>query len=162
MNQCPMFSWERHERIQDSTFGRESNPKSSRIQTPSSGETSSSGHRNVLRRLDATDLEFEVWSFSGAGFIICIMIPLLVVFLPGYVAAKRLSPCFNFLRQIDAATQQWAVEHQKGTNVVPTWDELRPYLREVPRCPQGGTYTLGTVGGGPACSIAGQSINVNE
>ena len=27
----------------------------------------------MLRRLDATDLEFEVWSFSGAGFIICII-----------------------------------------------------------------------------------------
>jgi len=63
------------------------------------------------------------------------------------------NPCINNLRQIDGATQQWAIEHHKDTNAVPTWDDLRPYIRNTLSCPAGGTYTLGPVGGLPACSV---------
>jgi hypothetical protein len=66
---------------------------------------------------------------------------------------EEASPCINNLRRIDGATQQWAVEHHKGTNEVPTWDDIRPYLREMTRCPDGGTYTLAPPGARPICSI---------
>src|SRR3954462_15510605 len=34
------------------------------------------------------------------------------------------SSCINRLREIQGATLQWAVEHNKGTNEVPKWDDI--------------------------------------
>ena len=67
-------------------------------------------------------------------------------------------PCVNNLAVIDGCKQQWALEKDKTTNDIPTWDDLRPYLgREtnapIPVCPQGGTYTLGRIGEPPRCSL---------
>src|SRR6185436_14195441 len=49
--------------------------------------------------------------------------------------------CICNLRQIDGATQQWALENHKTTNDVPTWTSLVRYLRNSVRCPQGGVPT---------------------
>lgn len=69
--------------------------------------------------------------------------------------------CINNLRQIDAAEQQWALEHHKTTNDIPTWDDVLPYLGQarpsVPVCPQGGTYTLARLDEFPKCSLGGPS-----
>ena len=64
--------------------------------------------------------------------------------------------CINCLRQIDGATQQWALEHKiSDTNTSVTWDDIKPYLlhNERPWCPKGGLYLLGTVGQVPRCSV---------
>ncbi len=66
--------------------------------------------------------------------------------------------CINNLRLIDAAKQQWALENKKQSTDTPTLDDLRPYIGrgpkgELPTCPDGGTYTVGTVGEKPTCSI---------
>lgn len=67
--------------------------------------------------------------------------------------------CISILRDIDAAKQNWALENKKATNVVPTWDDLASkYLHENPKCPQGGTYTLGAVGELPRCSYPGHKL----
>ena len=63
----------------------------------------------------------------------------------------------NNLRQLDGAKEQWKLENPKATNDVPTWEDLLPYLRQKPACPQGGTYFLGRVGETPTCSISGPS-----
>jgi hypothetical protein len=66
------------------------------------------------------------------------------------------SSCINGLRQIDGAVEQWALDNHKTTNDTPTWAEIvgrNRYLREKPKCPQGGTYTLSRVGDYPRCSI---------
>jgi hypothetical protein len=68
------------------------------------------------------------------------------------------SACINNLRQIDAATQQWALEHRATSNSVVTWSDIRPYLGrgpspELPACPEGGKYTLGRVADAPRCTI---------
>jgi hypothetical protein len=65
--------------------------------------------------------------------------------------------CINNLRLIDAAKQQWALENKKQSTDTPTLDDLRPYIGrgpkgELPTCPDGGTYTVGTVGEKPTCS----------
>ena len=69
-----------------------------------------------------------------------------------YTTARN--PCMNILRQLDGATLQWALENHKTAKDVPTWEEIRPYLRDgvVPKCPEGGTYTLGTMDKPPRCS----------
>ena len=64
------------------------------------------------------------------------------------------SACIINLRQIDAAKEIWADEHHRITNDIPTWDDLRDYLKPLPmKCPNGGTYTIGRIGELPICSI---------
>jgi membrane protein involved in colicin uptake len=71
---------------------------------------------------------------------------------------QRMNACINNLRLIDSAKQQWALENKKQATDTPVWDDLRPYLGhgpngEMPSCPDGGSYTIGTVGEKPTCSI---------
>ncbi len=70
--------------------------------------------------------------------------------------SNNYSPCKIELRQLDSAKTQWATEGGKTTNDVPTWNELQPYWRRTPACPQGGNYTLGRVGEPPTCSVHGR------
>jgi len=68
--------------------------------------------------------------------------------------------CINNLRQIDAAKQQWALEHNKTAEAVPTAQDITPYLMDnvIPVCPAGGTYTLYGLTNVPTCTIAGHSL----
>jgi hypothetical protein len=94
----------------------------------------------------------------------------LAVGVPNYTRAKRdtahnsaidhlrstpsQNSCINVLRQLDGAKGQWAMENQKTANDVPSWSDLAPYCRpDLVHCPQGGTYTLGRVGGLDTCSV---------
>jgi len=66
--------------------------------------------------------------------------------------------CINNLRLFDAAKQQWALENRKLSTDTPGIEDLRPYIGrgpngEMPTCPDGGTYTIGTVGEKPTCSV---------
>ncbi len=64
--------------------------------------------------------------------------------------------CANTLRILEGAKEQWAMEEHASTNAVPTWDDLRNYLKRAvwpPPCPNGGQYTLGPVSELPSCSI---------
>lgn len=72
--------------------------------------------------------------------------------------ATASNACVNNLRLIASAKDQWALERHKTTNDLPKWDDLRPYVgfgpnNLLPRCPSGGTYTIGRVGDAPTCSI---------
>jgi hypothetical protein len=83
--------------------------------------------------------------------------------LPALAAAKEKAQhisCINNLRQIDAAKHMWAIEHNKADTDTPTEDDLKPYLSNgrIPVCPKGGTYTIGTVGEKPQCSIPGHVL----
>lgn len=68
--------------------------------------------------------------------------------------------CLNNLRQLDAAKQQWALEFNKTANVVPTVQEIAPYLpgNVLPVCPAGGAYTLNAINVRPTCSIPGHAL----
>jgi hypothetical protein len=71
--------------------------------------------------------------------------------------------CINNLRLIDGAKQQWALENKKQITDTPTWDDLRPYIGrgpngELPTCPDGGVYTIGTVGEKPTCNVPGHVL----
>src|SRR6266699_731028 len=37
--------------------------------------------------------------------------------------------CVMHLREIAGLKEQWGLDHHKTTNDVPTWDDLRPYMR---------------------------------
>jgi hypothetical protein len=62
--------------------------------------------------------------------------------------------CTRGLLVIHQAKNLWAEKNQKTTNDTPTAEDLAPFVRRMPACPGGGTYTLGRFGELPACSIA--------
>ncbi len=68
--------------------------------------------------------------------------------------------CINNLRTIAGAKDQWALENKKGTGDAVSAQDIQPYLRNnaIPACPQGGAYTLNTVGALPTCSIPGHVL----
>jgi hypothetical protein len=95
----------------------------------------------------------------GVGLVAAIAIP-------NFTRARTTSQenaCINNLRLIDAAKQQWALENKKQSTDTPTMQDLRPYIGrgpngEMPACPGGGVYTIGTVGEKPTCSIPGHAL----
>src|SRR5437899_10697189 len=61
------------------------------------------------------------------------------------------STCLSNLRQIDQATQDWALECKKGDNSTVDYDDIRPFLKGKVICPAGGSsfsdsYQVTTVG----------------
>jgi hypothetical protein len=73
--------------------------------------------------------------------------------------------CLNNLRQIDAAVNQWALEHRKHNGDSVTLEDLTPYIKlnshgEIPACPSGGKYSVTVVGVNPTCSLGANSSGV--
>jgi len=71
--------------------------------------------------------------------------------------------CINNLRQIDAAKNEFALEKGKANGYVVTEADIKPYIKldaagNLPKCPSGGTYTIGKVGETPTCSTAGHFL----
>jgi multidrug efflux pump subunit AcrA (membrane-fusion protein) len=68
--------------------------------------------------------------------------------------------CINNLRMLDGAKQQWALENRKTPAAVPTEQDIAPYLKGnvLPKCPNGGVYTLNSVASLPTCSLAGHAL----
>lgn len=68
--------------------------------------------------------------------------------------------CITYLRQIDGAKQQWALDNRRSADTSPTAADIAPYLEShtLPTCPAGGAYTLNPVNVGPRCSIPGHAL----
>jgi hypothetical protein len=77
---------------------------------------------------------------------------------PHYKSAAN--SCINNLRQIDAAKQQWGLEHHASATNTPSWDDLRPYFahEHIPICGHGGAYTIGRIDQVPTCSYPGDVL----
>ena len=116
-----------------------------------------------------SDKKRSLWPyFTIVAVIFCIFVYL--IFPTFFVGDPRTSPanaCINNLRQIDAAKEEWVLEHNAKTNDVVTINDIRPYIERernnryirldakgnLPKCPSGGTYTIGKVGEPPTCSL---------
>ncbi len=88
--------------------------------------------------------------------VICILV---AIAIPNFFQSRVFiskNSCINLLREIEGAKDTWMQERHKTTNDTPTWNDLRPYLREpVPlECPDGGVYKIGRMNEMPTCSIA--------
>jgi len=83
--------------------------------------------------------------------------------IPSFVSARsqtaRIS-CINNLRQIDLAKEQWAIDKDKRAGDIPTLQDLQPYLKQVPGCPEGGAYTFGPIGQNPRCNRPGHVLQL--
>ena len=75
-------------------------------------------------------------------------------------AQGQQNACIANLKQLEGAMEQWALENRKRIGAAVTTNDLigpRGFIRIMPVCPAGGTYTLSLIGGQPACSIPGHA-----
>jgi prepilin-type N-terminal cleavage/methylation domain-containing protein len=94
--------------------------------------------------------------------VVSIIALLAGIAIPGFVRARNTSAtnaCFNNLRDIDGAKQQWALENNKVNGDTPSNIDVTAYLKgnAMPGCPAGGVYTIADVGTTPSCSFAGHT-----
>jgi hypothetical protein len=112
--------------------------------------------------------------FGGVFWVIII----LAVCLAGWISLPNLidsyhvsshgSPanaCINNLRQIDAAANEFALEHHlTNGDAINFPNDLTNYIKlnrfgKIPPCPSGGFYTLKKVGENPTCSLGKTNPN---
>lgn len=84
---------------------------------------------------------------------------LLAIAVPNFVKTRettRTKSCIENLGKLQGAKEMWAMDNNEPSgSSVTTGDIVPSYLRLMPQCPAGGTYTLGTVSATPACSTGG-------
>jgi len=102
------------------------------------------------------------WIRFGINLILCVAF-FVIVAIPQFIRARSTSSvnaCVNNLRQIDAAANQFALEHHLVTGApIHFPDDLTPYIKlnsqgKIPSCPNGGIYHLDRVGENPTCSLS--------
>jgi hypothetical protein len=102
-----------------------------------------------------------VTGYLGIAWAILFIPLMLAIAIPNFVKARDTSmqnACINNLRQIDGAKNEWALENSKTNGTPVTAADIKPYLKldargNLPKCPAGGTYTIGKVGEPPTCSV---------
>jgi prepilin-type N-terminal cleavage/methylation domain-containing protein len=101
--------------------------------------------------------------------VVAIIGLLAAIAIPNFVKARataQKNACINNLRQIDGAKEQWALENRKSTGDAITQTAVDEYLKgqTTPICPANGSYTYGTVGTNPICSLgatAGHTLTIS-
>jgi hypothetical protein len=97
-----------------------------------------------------------------------VILLLLAIAIPNFLSPRVTlseNACANNLRWIQEAKAKWARDMKKAKTAVPTEDDLTPALKVLgagnffPRCPAGGTYTVGPVGDPVKCSVGGLAIH---
>ena len=100
--------------------------------------------------------------------VVAIIGLLAAIAVPNFVKARQASQknaCIANLKQIDGAKATWALEMKKNNSDTPGTGELygaTNYIRDEPKCPGGGTYTVNAVDTKPVCSLAtaqGHTLN---
>ena len=95
--------------------------------------------------------------------VVAIIGLLAAIAIPNFVRARTQSQknaCINNLRQIDGATQSWALENNQPPTAAVTYANISSYLKNAVICPSGGTafsdsYSVTTVTNKPTCISPG-------
>jgi prepilin-type N-terminal cleavage/methylation domain-containing protein len=98
--------------------------------------------------------------------VVAIIGLLAAIAIPNFVRARTTSQqnlCVDNLRSIDAAKQQWALEHGAVGTSVPADSDIQPYMGrgggELPWCPTDPgasfdtSYTINNCQSSPVCNI---------
>jgi len=86
--------------------------------------------------------------------------------IPSANENQKTDSCINNLRILDSVKQQWGLEARKQVTDTPTMNDLLPYIdfnhvgfylqpaggQATLLCPDGGTYTIGSLAEKPTCS----------
>src|SRR5208283_2715756 len=91
--------------------------------------------------------------------VVAIIGLLAAIAIPNFIRARTQSQknaCINNLRQIDGATQQWALETKVGASATVAFSNISIYLKNSIICPDGGTafsdsYLLNGITAKPTC-----------
>jgi prepilin-type N-terminal cleavage/methylation domain-containing protein len=91
--------------------------------------------------------------------VVAIIGLLAAIAIPNFVRARTQSQknaCINNLRQIDGATQTWALEQKQAPDATVHYTDISPYLKNAVMCPSGGTafsdsYDVTQVTNAPTC-----------
>jgi prepilin-type N-terminal cleavage/methylation domain-containing protein len=95
--------------------------------------------------------------------VVAIIGLLAAIAIPNFVksrATSQANACINNLRQINAASAQFALEKGKKTGDPITFpDDLTPYIKmnsvgSLPVCPAGGSYDCSEVGTNATCTLS--------
>ena len=109
------------------------------------------------------------WSRKGFTLVEIMIVVLIIgillaIAVPNFIKARetsRTKSCIANLKQIDAATEQWAMDNKASQGATVALSALigtgtTTYMKNTPDCPSGGTYTASlAVGTAPTCSIGG-------
>jgi prepilin-type N-terminal cleavage/methylation domain-containing protein len=114
-------------------------------------------------------MQVRIVAPQGAGFtLVELMIVVAVIAMLGALAIPSLvrartqsqtNACINNLRQIDDASQEWALDTLKAATATVAFSDIQSYLKNAVVCPTGGngatfdsSYTLSTVSNKPVCN----------
>ena len=90
--------------------------------------------------------------------VVAIIGLLAAIAIPNFVKAReraQTEACIANLRQIEGATQVWAVDTGAASTAAVAMGNLVPdYIRTTPICKGGGVYNLTTVNNRPTCNVA--------
>jgi prepilin-type N-terminal cleavage/methylation domain-containing protein len=91
--------------------------------------------------------------------VVALIAVLASIAIPNFIQARertRMVTCIHNLKVIDNSIQQWALEthKQSGTPVTPA--DIRPYVKDLPVCPSGGStfadsYEITLTDSSPVC-----------
>ena len=89
---------------------------------------------------------------------------LATIAIPNMIRARisaQQRACIKNLSTLEAAKQMWGVEAGKADGSLPgTADLIGPdsYVKQMPICPAGGSYTFNAIGVSTTCNIAGHTL----
>jgi prepilin-type N-terminal cleavage/methylation domain-containing protein len=90
--------------------------------------------------------------------VVMIISMLLSIATPNFVRARektRKDACIANLKRIQGAKEQWAMLNNASPTSRPRSRDLyglNAFIKTRPRCPSGGTYTIGTMSETPWCT----------
>ena len=94
--------------------------------------------------------------------VVAIIGLLAAVAIPNFMRAReraQRNACIANLKQIDGAKTLWALDTGAASgDAVVMGDLVTAYIKATPSCPAAGTYTVGTVGDDPTCSVSGHEL----
>ena len=102
--------------------------------------------------------EFPILEIGIVVFIIGILVAIVIPNL-SHTRVRGSNACINNLRQLDAAANQFALEHSlTNDSRISFPNDLTAYIKlnsagKIPSCPAGGSYHLARVGKIPTCSL---------
>ena len=94
--------------------------------------------------------------------VVAIIGLLAAIAIPNFVKARekaQTNACIANLKQVDGAKTLFALDNNLSTGgTVVMTDLVSDYIKSTPSCPAGGTYSIGTIGTDPTCTVANHSL----